>query len=96
MAKPILQPASTLVTAAIDAIVAARPSTLAQFNNPNSRYRDVIALWRAQALLLQQRLASEVKARRLKTAESVQSGRRPRNVAVAVHGGEREVKPFEI
>jgi hypothetical protein len=71
MADPILQPVSSLVTAAIDAMVASRPSTLPHFNNPDSRWNDLPALWRAQALLVQRRLVSEVKAARLATAGDV-------------------------
>lgn len=71
MADPILKPVSSLLTAAIDAIVAARPSTLPHFNTPGSRYNDLVTMWRGQALLLQKRLASEVKARRLATAGDV-------------------------
>lgn len=68
MADPILPSATVFETAAIDAIVSARPSTLAQFNNPNSVYNGLPAMWRAQALVLLARLADEVKSARLKFA----------------------------
>lgn len=68
MADPILPSASVLVTAAIDAIVAARPATQIQFNNPNSVYRDIPAMMRAQGLLLLARLADEVRSARLRFA----------------------------
>lgn len=68
MADPILPSAAVFETAAIDAIVAARPSTAVHFNNPASVYRRLPTMWRAQALTLLARLADEVKSARLKTA----------------------------
>ena len=68
MAAPIVPSASALVTAAIDGIVSARPSTLASFNNPNSTYLNLPTAWRAQVLLLLARLGDEVKSARLKFA----------------------------
>jgi hypothetical protein len=69
MADPILPSANVFVTAAIDAVVQARPSTLAHFNNPSSVYGALPAMWRAQALLLLARDADEVKSARLRFAK---------------------------
>lgn len=69
MADPIIPSAASLVTAAIDAIVAARPSTLTAFNTPGSVYSGLPAMWRAQALLLLSRLSDEVKSARLGFAQ---------------------------
>jgi hypothetical protein len=68
MAAPILKSASEYVTAYIDAVVAARPSTLVHFNNPNSVYGALPAMARAQVLLLLARLGDEIKSARLKFA----------------------------
>jgi hypothetical protein len=68
MADPILTPPSALVTAFIDGVVQARPSTLTHFNNPNSVYGALPAMARAQALLLLARLGDETKSARLKFA----------------------------
>lgn len=69
MAKPILPTASSLVTAAIDAIVADRPESLQHFNNPNSNWGNLPAMWRAQALLLLAWLGDSAKSARLKFAK---------------------------
>lgn len=70
MAKPILPSVSAFVTAAIDAVVAARPETLQLFNQPNSNWGNLPAMWRAQALLLLAWLGDSVKSARLKTAKA--------------------------
>ena len=68
MADPILPSASSLVTPAIDAIVALRPEALAHFNNPASNWSKLAAIWRAQILVNLARVADEVKATRLQFA----------------------------
>lgn len=69
MADPILPTADEMLTAAIDEIVALRPESLKHFNNPNSRWNDLPAIWRAQVLLNLNRLADEVKSARLRFAK---------------------------
>jgi hypothetical protein len=74
MAAPILPTADSLVTAAIDAIVAARPEALAHFNS-GGHWSDLTTMWRAQALVCLGRLADEVRSRRLRfaTGEALRS-----------------------
>jgi hypothetical protein len=66
MAAPILPTASSIVTPAIDAIVARRPTALARFNEPGSHYNDLPAIWRAQILTNLARVADECKSARLR------------------------------
>lgn len=70
MAAPILPTASSLVTKAIDAIVAQRPESLQWFNS-GGRWADLPALWRAQAVVLLDYLASQVLSARLDFAAQV-------------------------
>ena len=69
MADPILPTASSLVTPAIDAIVALRAESLYHFNNRSSRWNDLPAIWRAQLLLLLARLGDECQSTRLRFAK---------------------------
>jgi hypothetical protein len=66
MADPILPSPTLFITKAIDAMVAARPSTLQAFNTPGSVYNALPTAWRAQFLLLLARDADEVRSARLK------------------------------
>lgn len=68
MTAPILPTASSIVTPAIDAIVALRPEALAHFNNVSSRWSDLPAMWRAQLLLNLARLGDEIQSARLRFA----------------------------
>lgn len=67
MADPILPTPDNLVTAAIDAIVALRPESLQHFN-AGGRWSHLTTMWRAQAVLCLDRLADEVRSRRLRIA----------------------------
>ena len=66
MASPILPTASSLVTPAIDEIVALRPESLPHFNLGSGRWADLPAMWRAQILLNLARMSDEVTSRRLR------------------------------
>ncbi len=68
MTDPILPSADAFVTAAIDQIVADQPALVRHFNNPDSRWRDLPAIWRAQLLLALSRLGDEVRGARFRFA----------------------------
>lgn len=68
MADPILPRACDILTPGIDAIVALRPEARAHFNNPNSNWSKLPAMWRAQIQRLIARLSDEVLAARLRFA----------------------------
>ncbi len=68
MTEQILPSANKLLTHAIDAIVANRPSTLPHFNG-GGRWYDLPAMWRGQVVECLARLSSEVKAARLRFAK---------------------------
>ncbi len=67
MHPPILPTASSLLTPLIDAVVAARPRSVAHFNG-GGVYAAVPTMYRAQLLVCLQRVAKEVKAARLRFA----------------------------
>lgn len=68
MAAPIIPSADYLVGVAINAMVAAMPATMRHFNNPNSNWSTLPAMWRAQVLLNLARLSDEAKSARLRWA----------------------------
>lgn len=67
MAAPVIPSVESLLTPAIDAIVAARPETLVPFNT-GGRWTDLIAMWRAELLVALARLSDECRSSRLRTA----------------------------
>src|ERR1019366_6043803 len=66
MADQILPRACDILTPGLDAIIALRPEARAHFNNPNSNWSKLPAMWRAQIQRLIARLSDEVLAARLR------------------------------
>ena len=64
MAEPILPPSTVFLTAMIDAIVALRPEALQHFNSGGT-WNNIPTILRPQAVMLQTRLADEIKQARL-------------------------------
>jgi hypothetical protein len=67
VAAPILPTADSLLTPAINAIVAQRPEALAHFNS-DGRWTNLTKMWRGQAMVNLARMADEIKSRRLRLA----------------------------
>lgn len=68
MSRPIVPSVSAIIGPAIDAIVAARPASLAHFND-GGRWCDLPAMWRAQVLVNLARMADEVRSASLRFAK---------------------------
>lgn len=67
MAAPIVPAVTRVLSAAIDAIVEARPTAQRHFNS-GGRWADLPALWRAQIQVALSRLSDEVVSARLRSA----------------------------